>query len=68
MRSESERNAAAEPQTEGRRCCGQSIAARDERAALRSGTGMVERVKGRPKARAAQQSARWSRRLKFGSM
>jgi hypothetical protein len=24
---------------------------------------MVERVKGRPKARAAQQSARWSRRL-----
>jgi hypothetical protein len=28
-----ERNAAAEPQTEARRCCGKSIAARDERAA-----------------------------------
>jgi hypothetical protein len=27
-----ERNAAAEPQTEARRCCGKSIAARDERA------------------------------------
>jgi hypothetical protein len=26
---------------------------------------MVERVKGRPKALEAQQSARWSRRLKF---
>ena len=44
-----------------------TIAARDERVVLRSGTGMVERVKGRPKARAAQQSARWSWRLKsFG--
>jgi hypothetical protein len=28
-----ERNAAAEPQTEARRTCGKSIAARDERAA-----------------------------------
>jgi hypothetical protein len=31
------------------------FAARDERAVLRSGTGVVERVKGRPKDRAAQQ-------------
>ena len=63
--TESERNAAAEPQTEARRCCGKSIAARDERADLRSGTGMVERVKGRPKDRAAQQTARWSRRIQI---
>jgi len=38
--------AAAEPQTEARRTCGQSIAARDERADLRSGTGVV--TAGRP--------------------
>jgi hypothetical protein len=31
--TESERNAAAEPQTEGRRTCGKSNAARDERTA-----------------------------------
>jgi hypothetical protein len=31
--TESERNAAAEPQTEARRSCGKSNAARDERAA-----------------------------------
>jgi hypothetical protein len=60
--TKSERNAAAEPQTEARRCCGQSIAARDERAVLRRGTGVVERVTGRRAARGAQQSARWSRR------
>ena len=44
--TESERNAAAEPQTEARRCFGQSIAARDERAVLRRGTGVVERETG----------------------
>jgi hypothetical protein len=42
----SERNAAAEPQTEARCNCGQFTAARDERAVLRSGTGGVERLWG----------------------
>ena len=42
--TESERNAAAEPQTEARRSCGTSrMLARDERAVLRRGTGVVER-------------------------
>jgi len=42
--TESERNAAAEPQTEARRSCGTvRMAARDERAVLRSGTGVVGR-------------------------
>jgi len=39
-----------------------TIAARDERAVLRSGTGVVERDKGRRAARGTQQTARWSRR------
>ena len=37
---------AAEPQTEARRYCGHTIAARDERADLRSGTGVVEGQQG----------------------
>ena len=42
--TESERNAAAEPQTEARRACGTArMAARNERAVLRSGTGVVGR-------------------------
>src|ERR1017187_7700358 len=40
-----------------------SIAARDERAVLRRGTGVVERVTGRRAARGAQQTVRWSRRV-----
>jgi hypothetical protein len=39
-----------------------TIAARDERAVLRSGTGVGERDTGRRAARGAQQTARWSRR------
>ena len=39
-----------------------TIAARDERAVLRRGTGVVERDTGRRAARGAQQTARWSRR------
>ena len=41
-----------------------TIAARDERAVLRSGTGVVERDTGRRAARGAQQTARWSRRIR----
>src|SRR5665213_2418479 len=42
--TESERNAAAEPQTEARRSCGTlRMPARDERAVLWSGAGVVER-------------------------
>ena len=37
--------------------------ARDERAILRSGTGVVERGKGPTVAGAAKQNARWSRRI-----
>ena len=40
-----------------------SIAARDERAVLRRGTGVVERATGRRAARGAQQTVRWSRRI-----
>jgi hypothetical protein len=36
-----ERNAAAEPQTEARRCCGKSIAARDERAACKKRSAAI---------------------------
>ena len=62
--TQTERNAVAEPQTEASRICGQSIAARDERVVLRSGTGVVERATGRRVACGAQQSTRWSRRIK----
>jgi len=42
-----ERNAAAEPQTEACRNCGtERMPARDERAVLRSGTGVVEGQQG----------------------
>ena len=51
--TQTERNAAAEPQTEARRICGQSIAARDERAVCE-----VERA-----ARGPKQTVRWSRRF-----
>jgi hypothetical protein len=53
---------AAEPQTEASRSCGhQPMQARDERAVLRSGAGVVERVTGRRAARGAKQTVRWSR-------
>src|SRR5665213_4425881 len=42
-----------------------TIAARDERAVLRRGTDVVERDTGRRAGRGAQQTARWSRRIKF---
>ena len=62
--SQPERNAAAEPQTEARRCCCGKLPmpACDERAVC-----VVERAwsrgrQGRPSARGAQQAARWSQR------
>ncbi len=64
-RTQPERNAAAEPQTEATRACGQCPSpACDERAWSWSGAGAVEREQGRPEARAAKRRARWSRRHK----
>ena len=53
---------AAEPQTEARRFCGivTFLLVTSERFAKRNGRGRRGR-KGRPSARAAKQSARWSR-------
>ena len=54
--TEPERNAAAEPKTEAAAVAANTIAARDERAGLRRGTGVVERVTGRRAAREVQQN------------
>ena len=61
-----ERDAAAEPQTEARRSCGNNAnAARDERALCGAEWAWSRGGQGRPAAREAKHSARWSRRPAF---
>ena len=61
--SRPERNAAAEPQTEARRFCGTlRMPARDERAVCAVERAWSRAGQGRPEAREAKQTARWSRR------
>ena len=65
MGTKSERNAAAEPQTEARRSCGTvRLAVRNERAVFAQWNGRGREAYERPAARETKQSARWSRRFR----
>ena len=58
-----ERNAAAEPQTEARRCCGNlPMLARDERVFCEAEQAWSQGIRGDCQACGVKQKARWSRR------
>jgi hypothetical protein len=64
--TESERNAAAEPQTEARRYCGNlPMPARDERGFCEAEQARSQGSRGDRQACEEKQKSRWSRRVKF---